>query len=165
MILSFLKRIVPRQVSFRYKNFSIKAGTKSDDESKTQKKGFSIIELLIVLAIGAGIIVLALGYRTFINTSREDTTRQKMATLDAVLEMYKTRIGSYPSDLNELIEGPTNPALRKKWGEALADEKTLKDAWSKEFAYEADVKGNKYELYSTGSKGESKLFSPASQEF
>jgi prepilin-type N-terminal cleavage/methylation domain-containing protein len=164
MILNFLKRIVPKQVSLRYKNFSIKAGAVENDESKTVKKGFSIIELLIVLAIGAGIIVVALGYRKFINTSREGSTNQKMATLDTVLEMYRTRIGSYPIDLNELIEGPTNPALRKRWGEALADEKDLQDAWFKEFIYEGDPKGNKYELYSTGSKGESKLLSPASQE-
>jgi len=159
MIFNFLKRIVPRNIPLESENLA-----RENSASKTLKKGFSIIELLIVLAIGAGIIVVALGYRKFINTSREQTTEQKMANIDTMLEFYRTKMGSYPTDLSELVEGPTSPALRKKWGEALANESDLKDSWFNELVYEADTKGNKYELYSTGSKGESKIYSPASRE-
>lgn len=164
MIFSFLKRIVPKHVPLKQEDSAKEQNAEKNTESKISKKGFSIIELIFVLAIGAGIIVAALGYRTWINRSKEQTTTQKMANIDTVIEMYRTKMLTLPTELNELIEGPNNPALRKKWGESLANESELKDAWGKEFIYDVDVKGNKYELYSTGSKGESKLYSPASQE-
>ncbi len=128
------------------------------------KKGFTIVELLIVIAIGAVFIVAALGYREWINRTKDQATEQKMANLDTVLEMYRIKMSEYPSDLNELVEGPQKPALRKKWGEPLAKEADLKDAWNNPLVYEVESKGNKYTLYSTGSKGESKIYSPASRE-
>jgi len=155
MIFNFLKTIDRNQIALN---------KEQTNECNTLKKGFTFIELLFVLAIGAGIVAAALGYRSWINRSKEQTTEQKMANVDTMLEFYRTKIGSYPTDLSELIEGPTNPAFRKKWGESLANESDLKDSWFNEFVYEADTKGNKYELYSTGSKGESKLYSPASKD-
>jgi len=164
MILSILKKLIPnRLLLWKFRNSDVKVNAQNDQETHL-KKGFSIIELLIVMAIIAALIAVALGYKKFLDTSKEDATRQKMATLDMVLEMYKGRIGSLPTDLKELIEGPSNPTLRKRWGESLTDEKALKDAWGNDFVYEADTKKNKYELYSTGKAGEAKLLSPTSQE-
>ena len=93
-------------------------------------------------------------------------TLSKLAAGDALLEQYNTRMGEYPTELNELIEGPQKDQLRRKWAEAIADQIDLVDGWNQPFVYILNPKGTRppYDLYSIGSKGESRILSPRSQE-
>lgn len=130
------------------------------------KEGFSLIEIMIVILIigvlAAGAFV---GFR-LLKQARESATNTTLANLDAAIEMYNTRLGEYPTDLHELVEGPQKPNLQRKWGEPLADEKSLKDAWGHDIVYQLNPKGAipPYELYSIGSTGTAKIYSPVSRE-
>ncbi len=134
------------------------------------KEGFSIIELMVVIAVGGLIMAGAFGAMQWIGRAKITTTKQKLGSLDMVIEQYSTDIGQYPKELEELVEGPPqNSPLRKKWSGALAKESDLKDAWKREFEYELNPKGSKtpYTLSSLGASGtgvDDRIYSPASQE-
>jgi type II secretion system protein G len=132
----------------------------------SQRQGFSLIEIMIVIMIIGVLAAGAFGGLRYLQRVKESSTRQKLANLDTMIEQYSTTVGEYPSDLQELIDGPSNPQLVRKWGEAIASADDLADAWKNPFVYTLNPKGTRppYELYSIGYKGDSQIFSPRSQE-
>ncbi len=130
------------------------------------KSAFTIIEISIVIAIIGGMLALAFAGFRFLERTRVSATKQKLAQMDATLESYRTEIGEYPQDLNELVTGPQNPKLTRKFSGALVKEDEMRDAWGRDFVYSRGSKGAQppYDLYSTGPKGETKIFSPVSAE-
>ena len=66
------------------------------------RKGFSLIEMVIVILI-LGIIAAVAAPRMFdtATTAEENTTRQQLAVLRNAIEMYRARSGNYPAT-NEL---------------------------------------------------------------
>ncbi len=60
-------------------------------------------------------------------------TREKLAKLDTALATYKEKVGAFPGDLKELVEGPKDESHRKNWTEALVTEADLVDAWGQPF--------------------------------
>lgn len=134
--------------------------------AQDQKQGFTLIEVMVVILIGGLLMAGAFAGWQWLNRARAQDTDRKLVNLDAVIEMYYTKIGEYPQDLRELIEGPQKPALSKKFGEAMAKDSDLVDSWKQEFEYHPKPKGSRppYELYSRGSKGDVKIYSPNSAE-
>lgn len=133
---------------------------------RNAKEGMTLVEIMIVVFIGALLMAGAFwGWRLLQNVY-EQQTYQKLAALDTAIELYSKRLGEYPRDLTNLIEGPQDPKLKKKFGQAFIKEDELKDAWGQEFVYELLPKGSRppYELYSRGSTGEAKIFSPGSSQ-
>ena len=135
-------------------------------ETGSLKKGFSLIEIMIVIMIIGVLAAAAFGGLRWLQQAKISTTNSKLAAMDTMLEQYNTQIGTYPTDTRELIEGPSSDALRKKWGEAIAAEADLNDAWNQPFVYQVAPKGSRppYTLYSIGSKGDAQIRSPRSQE-
>lgn len=130
------------------------------------QKGFTLVEIIIVIAIIAALSVVTFGGLRYLQKAKESTTRTKLASLDAMIDQYNSQMQRYPTDLHELIEGPNEPALRKRWGEAIASESDLQDGWNQPFVYELLAKGSRppYRLYSIGSSGNAQILSPRSQE-
>src|SRR5262245_49423379 len=95
----------------------------------SNKPGFSLIEIMIVVMIIAVLMALALGGMRWLQRAKLTATETKLTALDSMLELYDSRIGEFPSDLRELIDGPSKPALQKKWAEAIAHEDDLTDSW------------------------------------
>ena len=104
----------------------------------------------------------------YLQKVKESNTRTALAKVDTMIEMYNTIVGKYPNELQELIDGPSEPQLQKKWGvnNPLAAPEELRDAWQQEFVYAVQPKGARppYELYSTGPKQDSQIFSPVSAQ-
>ena len=134
--------------------------------TRNLQKGFSLIELMIVIMIIAALAAGVLGGLRWLQRAKETTTKNKLAALDTMIENYNTSIGEYPTDLRELVEGPQKQGLQKKWGLPIADEPDLTDAWNQTFVYTLNPKGTRppYDLYSIGPKGDVQIRSPRSQE-
>jgi len=134
--------------------------------NRTVRSGFTIIEIMIVVMIIGVLAAGAFGGMRYLQRVKEQTTKTKLAGVDTMLEQYNTSVGEYPTDLQELVDGPSKPQLKKRWGEAISTEEELRDAWQNELVYEVQPKGSRppYLLYSIGSKGDSQIFSPRSQE-
>ena len=134
--------------------------------NKTLKPGFSLIEIMVVILIIGVLAAGAFGGFRLLQRAKLSTTESKLAAVDTMLETYNNQIGEYPGDLSELVNGPTNQALLKRWGEPLATQEELEDGWKQPFMYEKKAKGARppYELYSIGSKGTAHINSPRSKE-
>lgn len=136
------------------------------ESSSHLKKGFSLIEIMIVIMIIGVLAAATFGGFRWLQKARLSTTESKLAALDTMIEQYNTQVGEYPGDLRELMEGPSNQSLKKRWAESIANESDLSDSWSQPFVYTRKQKGSRppYELYSIGSKGDAQIFSPRSKE-
>ncbi len=134
--------------------------------STNLQKGFSLIEIMIVIMIIGVLVAGTFGGLRWLQKAKETTTRNKLAALDTMIETYNTQLGQYPTALTELVEGPQQQGLQKRWGEPIAAASDITDAWNQDFVYSLNPKGARppYELYSTGSKGDVKIYSPRSQE-
>lgn len=137
-----------------------------ENASRNLKKGFSLIEIMIVIMIIGVLLAGVFGGLRWLQRAKLSTTTTKLAALDTMLEQYNTQLSEYPADLRELVEGPQKPGLQKKWGEPIAAESDLSDAWNQPFVYTLNPKGTRppYDLYSIGSKGDAQIRSPRSQE-
>jgi len=119
------------------------------------KEGFTFLELIVVVLI-LGILLGLVGPNAFryYRQSQQNSTRTQLNSIKTALDLYKAEIGSYPKQLQDLIERPSGPA-GKKWKEKfLEKERIPNDAWGNEFVYKLSSGGDKpYELYSYGSGG------------
>jgi len=67
-------------------------------------RGFTLIELMVVLAIIATLLTLALPrYFHSVERSKETVLRQDLATLRDALDKYYGDTGRYPDTLQELV--------------------------------------------------------------
>ncbi len=133
---------------------------------QTIKKGFTLIEIMIVIMIIGVLAAGAFGGMRYLQRVKVSTTRNKLVTVRTMLEEYNTLVREYPTELQELIDGPSKPQLQKRWGEALAAEDELVDAWKQPFVYTLNPKGTRppYDLYSIGSKGDAQIYPPGWEE-
>lgn len=129
-------------------------------------RGFNLIEIIIVITIIGVLTAATLGGMRWLQRAKLTTTETKLASLDQMIEQYNTTIGEYPTDLRELIEGPSKQNLQKRWQEPIAAEDDLNDGWKQPFMYTLNPKGTRppYELYSIGSSKTAHILSPRSRE-
>ena len=70
-----------------------------------RKKGFTLVELLVVLAIIATLLTLAVPrYFQHVERSREAVLRENLATLRDAIEQYHADKGTWPGSLQTLAE-------------------------------------------------------------
>ncbi len=131
--------------------------------------GFSLVEILLVIVI---ILMLAGALVIFVLPQQEgaqrNTTRLKLEQIEQALQLYKTNVGTYPSEeqggLAALVRKPNfeNARIGERWaGPYLKRGATLDDAWGNTIVYKmrdrtltGDTAGPEYELYSIGPDGQ-----------
>lgn len=74
--------------------------------SARKKTGFTLIELMVVLAVIATLLTIALPrYFASLEKSREAVLRQNLALMRDTLDKYYGDKGRYPEALDELVSG------------------------------------------------------------
>lgn len=111
------------------------------------QRGFSLIEILIVLGIAVGIIAM-IASRVAGGRDKATAQQNKIAMQQVVdqLEMYNQDCQSYPTSLEGLVKAPASGC--ENWGPAPYSKEVPKDAWGAPFAYSSD--GTSFELTSYG---------------
>jgi general secretion pathway protein G len=128
------------------------------DRASDGERGFTLLELLVVLAI-LGLLVGLAGpsVMNILFTSREKITHQSIERLESVLDMYKLDVGSYPTTEQGLQALITHPQGVPRWsGPYLKGEKTPEDPWGRAFLYRSPSQrpGHEFDLYSLGPTGQ-----------
>ena len=117
--------------------------------------GFSLIEILVaVMIMGILLAVVGAGTVGYLRRAARQSTLTSLNALSQAIELYHADTGSYPKQLEELIEVPK--ALAKKWqGPYISSKKTPQDGWKHDFYYKVTPGGkHPYDLSSYGPNGE-----------
>lgn len=116
-----------------------------NQKERFNKAGFSLIELVIAVTIGAMLVGGALYFATsYFEQAKRSTTRTLLQGLKLQLENYKAEKGTYPESLVQLQKS----GFYKAKG-------VPKDGWDRSFVYRIIPEGGKhpYELFSYGPEG------------
>ena len=125
----------------------------------TQKQsGFTLIEVMVVLAIIGGMLALVAG--NVIGNAGEariKTTKSQIKLIENALDLYKLDNYIYPTTeqgLEALITKPSGSPEAKNWksGGYLKGGKLPQDAWGNEFIY--FYESGMYEILSLGADGQ-----------
>lgn len=123
-----------------------------------RERGFTLLELLVVLAIlGLLIGLVAPAVMRQFGAAKEKIAQQSVERLATVLDMYRLDVGSYPTTTQGIQALITQPQGVAHWGGPyLKGDKLPEDPWGHPFVYRSPSErpGHDYDLYSLGPKGE-----------
>jgi|TARA_B110000495_G_scaffold145332_1_gene128255 general secretion pathway protein G len=111
--------------------------------------GFTLIEILVVMAIIAMLAVMVAP--NLFNQqagAMRDVARTEISTLEAALDIYRLDIGEYPDTLDGLMEDDTD---RASWNGPYLRRAVPTDPWDNEYVYEGN--GREFTLISYGADG------------
>ena len=113
------------------------------------RKGMTLIEIMIVLAILGGIMAILLPRLTGqLDKAKVKNTKIQMAQIVNALAMYYTDCGKFPQTLEGLVKQDANCT---NWGPEAYLKKDPKDQWNHDYVYE--INGSEYNLKSYGKDG------------
>ncbi len=120
-------------------------------------KGFSLLEMVIVLGIIAVILGLSIGMMTGMqDTAKYVAVDADMQKFTSKLEAYKMNAGSYPSQaqgLEALVNKPSSSPVPRRWVQLLTS--IPKDPWDGDYVYKypSSKDPRSYEIISKGPDG------------
>ena len=118
-------------------------------------KGFTLVELLVVLAI-LGLLVGLVGPQVLrhLGEAKSDTARLQIEDLGAALDLFYLANGRYPGTSEGLGALLQQPASMPAWdGPYLKKKSVPKDPWSNDYQYRSPGENTPYELFSFGADG------------
>ena len=118
------------------------------------RKGFTLLELLLVMAI---LVVLAgLGTAAYTRLGTGANVRAAKAQVKSIEDLcvaYKLQIGNYPRSLNDLVSLPAGLTQSEWNGPYFRDGKIPNDPWRNPYTYSANEAQDRVYISSNGPDG------------
>ncbi len=125
-------------------------------KSRRRQRGFTLVELLVVLVILGLILAIATPQVIkYVGGAKSDTAQIQVDRLSGVLDLYRLEVGSYPSEEDGLDALMNRPADAESWnGPYLKKADSLIDPWKRPYLYRYPGEHGEFDLYSLGRDGQ-----------
>ena len=122
---------------------------------RRQQRGFTLMELLVVLAI-LGLLVSLVGPQVLnqLGGAKTKTAKIQIRDLEQALEIYKLDVGRFPSTSEGLEALVSKPGNATGWnGPYLKGGKVPNDPWNREYNYKYPGEKAEMDIFSYGLNG------------
>ncbi len=132
--------------------------TKTQTSHSRIQRGFTLLEMLVVLVI-IGLLASLVGPKLFgkVDSSKVQTAQTQVKMLKGALETMRLDIGRFPTaseGLALLNEAPKDDKIAGKWKGPYLDEAVPADPWGGAYQYSVPgASGQSFALYSFGADG------------
>jgi general secretion pathway protein G len=120
--------------------------------SRTQTTGFTLFELMVVLAI-LGMLIGLVGPQVMkqLSSAKSSTAKLQIEDLGAALDLFYLDNGRYPSSNEGLQALVQAPADTSGWnGPYLKKNNIPQDPWNNDYHYRSPGENGAFDLYSYG---------------
>ena len=128
---------------------------RNERSGRTAEQGYSLLELLIVLAIMGLIIAIAaprmIGY---FESSKGKAAKIQISNISAALDIYYLENGSYPTDAQGLRALVEKPEAASQWGGPYLNRADgIIDPWGRAYLYKQPGDHGKFDVLTLGADG------------
>ena len=123
-------------------------------QNKRQQAGFTLMELLVVLAI-LGLLMSLVGPQVLnqLGGAKTKTAGIQIKDLEQALEMYKLDVGRFPSTSEGLSALVNKPGNASGWNGPYLKSDVPMDPWNREYHYKYPGEKGEVDIYSYGANG------------
>jgi general secretion pathway protein G len=120
---------------------------------QSNKKGFTLVELLVVMVI-IGLIAALVGPRLFpkLGKGKQSAAKAQIELLGQALDQFRLDTGRYPTTQEGLIALMVNPNI-DRWEGPYLKKDLPNDPWGKPYIYQCPGTHGEYDLFSYGRDG------------
>lgn len=121
---------------------------------KKKEKGFTLIEMLIVMVI-LGLLAALVGPRMFgkVGKSRQNAAKVQIALFETALDTYRLDTSKYPTTDQGLQALRAKPSGVERWDGPYLPKNVPLDPWGHAYEYRSPGEHGDYDIISLGADG------------
>jgi len=126
-----------------------------DKKVKNAQRGFSLIELIVVLVI-LGLLAAVVGPKVMskLRGSRSQIAKMQITEFEEALDLFNFDVGRYPTGEEGLRALKENVGNIPNWSGPYLKKGVPKDPWGRDYIYRAPGQHGEFDLYSLGADGQ-----------